>query len=66
MNIENEIKKCMERLKDCLEQESLICDPEELDGIVERLVEAQTTCPRYLSSSDIRVIERVSTKYGLV
>ena len=66
MSIENEIKKYMETLRDCLRQESLVCDPEELDGIVERIAEVQSTSPEYLTPSDIIVIERVSNKYGLI
>jgi len=66
MSIEDEINKYMGMLGDCLKEESLVCNQEELGGIIYKLVEVHNMNPKCLTPSDIKTIERVSNKYRLI
>jgi hypothetical protein len=65
MSIEDEVNRYMGMLRDCLKEESLVCDPEELGGIIYKLIEVRNMNPKCLTPSDIKTIEKVSNKYGL-
>ncbi len=64
-NLESEIRKCMEIIRDCFVGDFMPYQSDNLETAVYRLSEIHEQHPEYFSPSDMKIVEQASFKFEI-